>query len=304
MIVSSKKTNFVLWLCVAIVGLAINSNYAISEERVWNGDFAPEMVTTVGIVYKSKSGKNQLCTGVIIKPGKILTAGHCSCGIKSSYKVFLSPSIKLKSQKGNPSFFFGAPIKHPKYNCNKIDTAQPGIDIGLIKFNLKDFPENALKTLKTLPKVLRLLTAQKISLNQMTIVGYGLTNIGRDGTIVAGGEGVRRKAKVPVLSWFCTERWANSRGCSAFTEFMLSDFGTNGTVTNPNNRDTCAGDSGGPVFVKLKKDYYLVGITSRAMYLREQNSHIKCGGGGIYEVVGRNSILEWLNKNDVVLNLD
>ena len=61
------------------------------------------------------------------------------------------------------------------------------------------------------------------------------------------------------------------------------------------NKDTCHGDSGGPIFFHADNgrggyDEYLVGITSRAV----RSPHARdCGDGGVYERVD-GDVLKWL----------
>jgi hypothetical protein len=142
--------------------------------------------------------------------------------------------------------------------------------------------------------------------SSLYVVGYGLTEVEK--------YGFRLGADIPVLSWDCAERWAEGRGCLPFSEIVLSEFGrVGGLRPDGRNRDSCSGDSGGPaVAVSVETDEctqqpvqknYPVAITSRGMRLNrsEADSTKKCGGGGIYEVVARNSVVKWLRELGIEL---
>jgi secreted trypsin-like serine protease len=60
------------------------------------------------------------------------------------------------------------------------------------------------------------------------------------------------------------------------------------------NRDTCGGDSGGPVFVFGQDSKpYIAGVTSRAIVGR------KCGPGGIYVIPAAPPVRAWLEARGV-----
>jgi hypothetical protein len=142
--------------------------------------------------------------------------------------------------------------------------------------------------------------------SSLYVVGYGLNENLQTG--------FRLGAEIPVLSWDCAEGWAQARGCQPFSEIVLSELGHLGFRSDGRNRDSCGGDSGGPAFaVSLEKDEctgqaiqnsYLVAITSRGMRLnRGEGGNKICGGGGIYEVVARHSLVEWLRGLGIDVNV-
>ena len=63
--------------------------------------------------------------------------------------------------------------------------------------------------------------------------------------------------------------------------------------------DTCGGDSGGPVFLFVNGAPRLVAVTSRAAPGTQANPNSQCGGGGIYTLIGRKSVHQWLQANGV-----
>ena len=208
----------------------------------------------------------------------------------------------------------GAPILFDPLTC--ISGVRPGNDLALIRLKVPFNQKNADKT-------------QNIDLigleypffalasdfreemrpgRQLKVVGYGETEIGR----IA----VRMKASVPVLTPDCMES-PHSFYCASFREMIFADRTGSGRVP----RDTCGGDSGGPVFVRrmvtmpqcpqntisppqfesptTQPQDVLVAITSRAAPLTPSSGSQPCGGGGVYTLIGRRDIYAWFDQNHV-----
>ena len=119
---------------------------------------------------------------------------------------------------------------------------------------------------------------------KLKAVGYGFT----EKDVI----GQRNSAEIPILSPDC--RSGRIPGCTPFAEMVLAD-----TSRKVNRSDTCRGDSGGPVFLVEKSGYTLIGVTSRQLNNDFDNPLGHCGGGGIYVVLGRNSVHDWLEANGV-----
>jgi len=100
------------------------------------------------------------------------------------------------------------------------------------------------------------------------------------------GFGSRRATEVPVAGWGCDLRRAALVQCDPQHDMVIRGGG---------GRDTCDGDSGGPVFEWLPFaspycPWRLLAITSRPV----ARARMRCGSGGVYERVDR--LEPWLGN--------
>ena len=234
---------------------------AIVNGRVARAD---ELLSTVSLI--DGSGFT-FCTGTLVTPTHVITAAHCfedqdgrALGLNEvavgSNSLFALP---VPAQQRHRSSRL---IKHPQYAQGPISFEPSGIgqdnDIGVIV--LADAVRDQAVTPVLPANRINELAARQ---TQITVSGYGVTDENnpandRSGTLHIG--------ETPYLD--------------------RSDFemlaGGNGLV------DTCNGDSGGPAYVTLGGQRYLVGVTSRAAH----DSVGNCGDRGIYSLAP--AYLDWM----------
>ncbi|SIQ61435.1 trypsin-like serine protease [Bosea sp. TND4EK4] len=229
-----------------------------------------------GISYKKEDGLNYICSGTLIGPHQIITAGHCGCGIKSSYQVTNSANIRSASKW----FSVKEVLLFDGYYCGNDKII--GNDLAILILNAD--PKGPTHRLRHLiPHPMASVASWPATFRAL---GYGLTE--------KSGWGLRLEAHIPVLSINCADKQFTKRGCTPFVEMILADRRPSGTAVS----DTCGGDSGGPIMAQLPGDpkARLVGVTSRGMGSDQQSASLHCGGGGIYTVLGRYSVARWLDS--------
>ena len=262
-----------------------------------------------------------LCTGVLLGPRHVLTAGHCGCSNPSTYEVILGddahpPNVGIKLGQ--------SPILFDPRSCPPTSTPVFGKDLALLILDnafscaqaarvqidaaaagtvsksqpptavvvadceppARQAPADGNRTTFGYPGELFGKLQPPLTVGQKLLaVGYGYTDEVHLGRRAAG--------PIPIRSVACTER-ALERFCQPFAEMILADKQGPGIEA-----DTCKGDSGGPVFLTDNGIYKLIAITSRAGPGAQSDTVAHCGGGGIYTIVGRQSVLDWLRANGV-----
>ncbi len=285
-----------------------------------------------------KAGPSKLCTGVLVAPNAVLTAGHCVCnlGLNDANPAYPRPHVVLggdvdvnaavppndgrawaaidtrKTQLFDRYFCAGL-ARSTDYMRGRdlavlfLDegTEEGSINEGAWKAWRKDTgratlvlnpPANMSETdaeqlkrvnweerktddvhIATIAPPSQIVAG---SVGNLLVVGFGLPESGQP-------VGPKRLACVPIASRICgTPQARRDFRCAAGLETVLIDRGR--------GRDTCGGDSGGPVFAVQRTGwtyrYTLVAITSRAV------SGSDCGSsGGIYSLVTPR-VVDWMRR--------
>ncbi len=280
------------------------------QAQVSGGVSAPDERFTAAIFYKEANQQTYICTGILLDERHILTAGHCGCG--SDYRVTFTQSAREGDLTSEFLKIDGAPILFDPLTC--LRRAKPGSDLALLRLK-ESYSGDKNNTVDTkfmgypMFSLAMDLREQMKPGTGLTIVGYGETETGPIASPV------RMKASVPVLTTDCFEQ-PYRLSCAPFLEMILADREGRRTP-----RDTCGGDSGGPVLVSktisLPKcranpnenlddrpkfpvlQDVLAAITSRAAPFAQPLSGGHCGGGGIYTLIGRRSVYAWFDANRV-----
>ncbi|MEM8971188.1 MAG: trypsin-like serine protease [Pseudomonadota bacterium] len=271
-----------------------------------------------------------LCTGVLIDRDVVLTAAHCVCAWRGNRNEIVSIgfgrdraewsaiSRRLISIDDERTVFFQADQAFCRdYQINP-QRAMFGKDFALLFLQKSDaetklnflyggyeagdgqrtFLDHAKqdrnpqefrsKSYDVAPA--RIATAALYlapSITRLIAVGYGRSDADLDNPAgTAASTGFKLFAPLTIRSKICGHPLDRAQyGCAAGREAVLID-----PVS-----DTCAGDSGGPVFVLLPDRYFLVGITSRGLAGRS------CVKGGIYSLITPD-VIAWMRLHGVTLH--
>jgi len=193
------------------------------------------------------------CTGTLIAPDAVLTAGHCK---KLHTRIFVGNDVDGRGREYRVSRH----VRHPGW------TGKYANDLMLL---ILEKPVSGVK-----PR--HLASGEMIDgAKDARAVGFGTTDLA--GTV---GYGRKLQVDVPIVSVACKGK-VNGRkdgtvyGCHVGNEIVAGKPFL--------NRDTCRGDSGGPLYVADRGTWLLAGVTSRGT---DAGTTI-CGDGGIYTRVDR-----------------
>jgi len=247
----------------ALLALSASPSMAI----VGGSDAAPNEFPSVAEVIIAKGF---LCTGTLIAPDTVLSAGHCSSitggtGVASP-AAFPAAAIDVRIGSNKPGQGERVPVSkvtvHPSYLLGA------GYDISIIKLT-----RNSTKAPTQVSGAAEEALWAPTTLE--TIAGFGTTEEGGD------TPDTLQKAQVPITTdAYCADAYdsfeAQTQLCAGYPQ--------GGT-------DTCQGDSGGPMFGRTGTGALkVVGATSYG------EGCARPGKPGVYARVGDDTLREWIRS--------
>jgi secreted trypsin-like serine protease len=201
------------------------------------------------------------CTGTLIAPNVVLTAGHCE---RLHTRIF----VGLDPTKKGRIFKVRTHIRHPKFDADL---------------------RNDLMIL-ILEKKVTGVTPRKLATKALVdeasiakVVGFGSTRL--DGT---GRLGTRLETDVPIVSVACRGSVGGRKDSAVYGCHLSRELVAGKPLLL---HDTCKGDSGGPLFVEnAAGQWLLAGTTSRGTDLAKT----MCGDGGLYVRV--DAYKQWISS--------
>lgn len=228
-------------LTIAFVGSVATAQ---STTRA-NQEFRPRIIGGVDVqtptpyvamlVYQGLNSRYYGCAGTLIAPDKVLTAGHC-VDDRVPVEVVLGRSRISDSQEGEVHTVASLTI-HPRFSVRTLEN-----DIAIITL---DKPSTIPPILLATRSMLESLTYD----SELTVQGWGYTN-----PSFLNPSDVLREAVVRYIpryvcnsSMFYDKLVGPGMICAGFIE---------------GGADSCGGDSGGPLTLKVQQTQYLLGSVS------------------------------------------
>ncbi len=247
-------------------GLGVAQNFSQSTKSIVGGiegtkPFWPSLVAVmVQQQAVDEQGLNnfiQICTGAVVAPNKILTAGHCAFSSKAGRSQRAKPeeiivlvgannvnfrggdrTLSTLSSDANEALRVAEVAVHEQYEGP--DRAVP------FDFAVLTLETSTTATPARLAPPSSCALASLPEVDFVTAVGYGANTT----TDTFTGTGIFRELPIEVLDANCV----GSNKCLKDREIFAAGFGN----TNP-----AAGDSGSPLFVETEEGQILVGVMSR-----------------------------------------
>ena len=198
----------------------------------------------VGNILFERADGYYSCTGTMLSPTVMLTAGHCTeeGGVANLRTwVTFTPDVAVHSgcstrkcldkylDDPKNGWIQGTAVPHPQYDDFAGWPTTSTYDVGVVKLA----KPVSFATYGTLPPMGFLETIRTAADNAFTVVGYGL------------------QGYVPA---FYSDAWTRYEGTVKLLELKSTWTGGGTTATYTNNPGTgggtCYGDSGGPIFYK------------------------------------------------------
>lgn len=246
----------------------------IQGRPVMDPDPFPDTLMTFGFVDNSP----QMCSAVLVSPNYAVTAAHCFCAgavdqVMIGTSLLMDPRRVAVDRAASRTHIDCAALKTADGFSRSIGQG----DIALLKLK-EPVTDVAIRPLAD-EETIQFAAAVRA-------VGFGVTD-------AAPSPGLRGKfvVDIAISSYDCSDLESSFPGagyhCAATHELVAAGFG----------RDTCGGDSGGPIYV-FGRDLkvYLAGITSRAV-----DPTGACGPGGIYVKLSTDRFQEWLTEHGAQL---
>lgn len=259
--------------CLMPLGCESVSTDPLSPDRpsfITNGTLDQNAHPAVVLIVMDIGGQPAFrCSGTLIAPKLVLTAGHCAGepGEFSAMRIFTESDV----ENGNNNFPFAGPntVEAASWQAHPFFTESAFFrhDVGVIQLTeaVQLLPDQYGK----LPTVNQLDALKPRNATRFTAVGYGLQRIN---PVFVQADLIRMRAEPHLIQ-------INTPGFTGDFSLLLSNNAATG--------GTCFGDSGGPNY--LGTSNVIAGVTSFGL-------NGTCGGtGGVFRL-DRQNVLDFVTR--------
>lgn len=205
----------------------------------------------------------QACTGTLIAPNLVVTAGHCVLGGAPDH--VLVGASRLSAPEEGQTLAIQKWVEYP--------SSQSTVDAAIL---ILAEPATGIE-----PRAIASGWAKLDIVNGAPVQLVGFGTIDKDGSVSTDA---LMEATTTITDYNCSMSAGCSTGAKPDGELGAGGMGV----------DTCPGDSGGPVYLLTDYGTFLTGITSRGY----DTNQYACSEGGIYERPDK--ILDWMEKESGV----